>query len=115
MRPEFYSNCPRERVFLGSPSGHVVDLVLFLAALHAPHAVFVLVPRAYHVHAPIARLAALSRLHGADRMCMVPCTPCPPSHLVQAEWICVFKDAAVKREMLKRTAQLTEFTPPPTT
>ena len=115
MHPDFYSNCPPERMFLGSPSGHVVDLVLFLAALHAPRAVFVLVPRAYHVHAPVARSAALGRLHQAGRLSVVSCPVCPPSHLVHAEWMCVFKDAATRDELLKPTALLSELTPSPST
>ena len=111
MYPEFYSSVPRDSVFLGSPSGYVVDLILFLAALHSHALTAVLVPAAHHVHAPPARIAALGRLARAERLCALPCPPCGVSRLVKCEWVLVFRDAATKTAMLKPGAMELDLAP----
>jgi hypothetical protein len=111
MYPEFYSDVPRDTVFLGCPSGHVVDLVLFLAALHSHALTAVLVPSAYHMHAPPARTAALGRLARMERLCALPCPPCGVSRLVKSEWVLVFSDVATKAAMLKPGATALDLAP----
>ena len=107
MYPSFYTDCPSDSVFVGCPNGHVLDIVLFLAVLHSPLLVAVLVPTAYHLHAPPARTAALGRLARADRLCTLPCPPCGEARLVKSEWILVFKDAATRAATLFPHATVT--------
>ena len=111
LYPTFYADSPPDSVFVGCPSGHVLDLVLFLAVLHAPVLVAVLVPAAYLSHAPPARTAALGRLARADRLCTLPCPPCGEARLVKSEWILVFKDAATRAATLLPHAVVTILPP----
>jgi hypothetical protein len=111
LYPTFYGLCDRDSVLVGCPSGHTSDLILFLAALH-PHALTaVLVPMAYHLHAPPARTAALGRLARSGRMCTVPCPPCGDMRLVQSEWVLVFRDPAVRAAMLLPGATTVDLPP----
>ena len=113
MYPAFYGDCAADTVFVGCPSGHVVDLVLFLSALHTPALTAVLVPTSYHLHAPPARIAALGRLTRAGRLCTVVCAPCGDMRLVKSEWILVFRDAATKAAMLLPGATVVDLPVPP--
>ena len=91
------------RVFVGSPSVHVTDMVLLLGALHLPDMIAVLVPTTYHTHAPPARSAALSRFGDAGRMVVLPCPLGDGDILVHSAWILVFKDSLTKSRMMAVT------------
>ena len=105
LYPEYYNSVSRDTVFVGCPSGHVVDLVMFLSAVHSHALTAVLVPTAYHLHAPAARTAALGRLARMERLCAVPCVPCGASRLVKSEWVLIFRDAATKAALMKPGAR----------
>jgi hypothetical protein len=111
LYPAFYERVPggvHNTFFVGSPSGHVCDMILLLCALFAPPMMAVLVPSTYHTHAPTARSAALGKLGSSGRVCVLPC----PSELeganqlVQSAWIVVFKDTATKARLLSSNAPI---------
>ena len=107
--PAFYAGVlggVQTSVFVGCPSGHVCDLILFLGALFAPAMLAVLVPATYHTHAPSARSAALGRIARADRACVLPCPNASDIQLTQSVWILVFRNAATKAQMLSSTAMI---------
>ena len=111
LYPAFYSTCSRAAALVGCPSVHVVDMILFLAALHSHALTAILVPTAYHQHAPPARTAALGRLARSGRLCTVLCPPCGDMRLVKSEWVLVFRDASVRAAMLLPGATVIDLPP----
>ena len=64
----------------------------------------VLVPTAYHTHAPPGRTAALGRLGRGSRMAVLPCPPEPGEVSVKSAWIVVCKDSATLAQCIRPTA-----------
>ena len=112
LYPIFYEQVPggvQNTIFVGSPSGHVCDMILLLCALFAPPMMAVLVPSTYHTHAPTARSAALGKLGRSGRVCVLPCPAEGTSQIVQSAWIIVFKDVATKARLLSSYAPVFEL------
>ena len=93
-----------ESVCVGSPSVYVTDMVLFLSAVHSLPLVCVLVPTAYHTHAPAGHTAALGRLGREGRMAVLPCPPEAGDVLVKSAWIVVCRDNATLARCIRSTA-----------
>jgi hypothetical protein len=101
LYPDAYRTATQSpRWLIGSPSPHVLDMILFLAVMFPFAGIALLTPTTYVTHAPRPRSDGLVRLNDKGRLAYVY-NPLPNESPTPSMWLVIFPDSGTRSKFLQ--------------